>query len=147
MNFTRFIHKDELNRQWYIIDAKDQILGRLCSNIAKILRGKHRPTFTPNIDSGDYVVVVNADKIRLTGKKSQTKTYEHFSGYPGGLKIRKFREVLQKSPATIITHAVRGMLPHNKLGRKMIKKLKVYAGPEHPHAAQNPQLITITKPG
>lgn len=145
MDITRSIRKDELNKQWYLVDAKDQILGRLCSNIAKILRGKHKPTFTPNVDSGDFVVVVNAEKVRLTGKKIETKTYEHFSGYPGGLKSRRFREVMDTNPTGIIINAVRGMLPHNKLGRKMIKKLKIYAGTEHPHTAQNPQPVTVTK--
>lgn len=145
MNTTRSIHKDELNKQWYLVDAKDQVLGRLCSNIAKILRGKHKPTFTPNVDTGDFVVIVNAKEIKLTGKKSETKTYEHFSGYPGGLKQEKFCNVLETHPERIITNAVRGMLPHNKLGRQMIKKLKIYPDNNHPHKAQNPQLITITK--
>lgn len=145
MNTTRSIKKSDLKKQWYIVDAKDQILGRLCSNIAKILRGKHKPTFTPNIDAGDFVIVLNAREIKVTGKKAETKTYEHYSGYPGGLKSVKFNELLNTNPEKIIINAVRGMLPHNKLGRKMIKKLKVYPGPNYPHEAQNPQLINITK--
>lgn len=145
MNTTRSIHKNELTKQWYLVDAKDKILGRLCCNIAKILRGKHRSTFTPNIDTGDFIIVINANKIRLTGKKAETKTYRHFTGYPGGLKSEKFCNVLKSNPERIIENAVRGMLPKNKLGRKMIGKLKVYPETDHPHKAQNPQVITITK--
>lgn len=147
MNTTRSIHKNELNKQWYLVDAKDEILGRLCCNIAKILRGKHKPTFTPNVDTGDFVIVLNAKGIKLTGKKAETKVYEHFSGYPGGLKQEKFRDVLDTYPERIIINAVKGMLPHGKLGRQMIKKLKIYSDTKHPHKAQNPQLITITKHG
>lgn len=145
MNTTRSIHKDELKKQWFLVDAKDQILGRFCANVAKILRGKHRPTFTPNVDTGDFVIILNADKIKLTGKKSFTKKYEHYSGYPGGLKSTKFVDLLKRNPSLIILNAVRGMLPHNKLGRAMIKKLKVYKGTKHFHEAQKPQLLSITK--
>lgn len=145
MNTTRSIHKDELNKQWYLVDAKDKVLGRLSCNIAKILRGKHKPSFTPNADCGDFVVVVNAKKIRVTGKKSETKTYRNYSGYPGGLKTARFRDVLETNPERIIINSVKGMLPHNKLGRQMIKKLKIYPDNNHPHKAQNPQLTNITK--
>lgn len=145
MTTTRSIHKDEVKRQWFIVDAKDQIVGRFCSNIAKILRGKHKPTFTPNVDTGDFVVVINASKVKLSGQKSVTKTYEHYTGYPGGLRSKKFSDLIDTNPQAIITNAVRGMLPHSKLGRVMIKKLKVYSGDKHSHASQNPQLITVAK--
>lgn len=145
MTTTRSIHKEDVNRQWFIVDAKDQIVGRLCSNIAKILRGKHKPTFTLNVDAGDFVIVLNADKIKLSGKKADTKVYRHYTGYPGGLKSEKFSNLINTNPQKIIFNAVRGMLPHSKLGRAMIKKLKVYAGTNHPHSAQNPSLIKITK--
>lgn len=145
MKTTKFIRKTNINREWFLVDAKDQVLGKLCSNIAKILRGKHKPAFTPNSDTGDFVVIVNAEKVSLTGKKRDSITYSHFSGYPGGLKTKKFNEVLTHHPKRIITNAVKGMLPHNKLGRAMIKKLKVYSGKDHPHKAQNPQAVTITK--
>lgn len=145
MKSTRSIKKTDIQKEWFLVDAQDKVLGRLCSNIAKILRGKHKPTFTPNTDTGDFVIVVNADKIKVTGKKGETKTYSRFSGYPSGLKIKKFQEVLVSRPERIIRNAVKGMLPHNKLGRAMIKKLKVYAGHDHPHKAQNPQQLTVTK--
>lgn len=142
---TRSIKVNPEDREWYLIDAQDKILGRLCSNIAKILRGKHKPTYTPNNDTGDFVIVVNANKIKLTGKKEETKSYSRFSGYPSGLKTEKFKDVLSSHPETIIKNAIKGMLPHNKLGRSMIKKLKVYSGSNHPHQAQNPQPLTVTK--
>ena len=145
MNITRAVKNDISQKRWYLVDAKGQVLGRLCCNIAKILRGKHKPTFTLNADTGDFVIVINSEKIRLTGKKETAKTYSHYSGYPGGLKVRRFREVLKKKPDMIIQNAVKGMLPHNKLGRQMLTKLKVYAGDKHPHQAQQPQTVKITK--
>ena len=145
MDITRAVKNDTSQKQWYLVDAKDQVLGRLCSNIAKILRGKHKPSFTPNADTGDFIIVINSDKIKLTGKKETTKTYSHYSGYPGGLKVHRFREVLSKQPNMIIQNAVKGMLPHNKLGRQMLTKLKIYASEQHPHQAQQPQTVKITK--
>lgn len=142
---TKSIRINPGDKQWYLVDAQDKVLGRLCSNITKILRGKHKPTYTPNNDTGDFVIVVNADKIKITGKKGETKTYSRFSGYPSGLKTIKFQDVLTSHPETIIKNAIKGMLPHNKLGRSMIKKLKVYSGPNHPHQAQNPQPLTVIK--
>jgi len=145
MKSTRFVKKEECDKKWYLVDAQDKVLGRLCSNVASILRGKHQPTYTPNTDTGDYVVIINASKVRLTGKKSQTKSYQRYSGYPSGQKIEDYTHLLAKKPEKIITHAVKGMLPHNKLGRAMLKKLKVCAGPEHHYQAQKPELITIVK--
>lgn len=142
---TKSIKINPESKEWYLIDAQDEVLGKLCSNIAKILRGKHKPTFTPNTDTGDFVIVVNADKIKVTGNKERTKTYSRFSGYPSGLKTKKFQEVSNSYPERIIINAVRGMLPHNKLGRAIIKKLKVYPGPDHPHEAQTPQPLKVTK--
>jgi len=145
MKTTRFVKQAANEKQWYLVDAEGEILGRLCSNIAKILRGKHKPSFTPNADTGDFIIVVNANKIKVTGKKQQAKTYMRFSGYRSGLKISKFHNVLNTHPDRIITNAVKGMLPHNKLGRVIIKNLKVYAGPDYPHQAQRPQILKITK--
>ncbi len=128
-------------RNWYVVDAQDFILGRLATNVARILRGKHKPNFAPHQDVGDFVIVVNAEKVKVTGKKADQKYYFHHSGYPGGEKLVPYRRMQEKHPERIIEHAVRLMLPKNALGRKMIKKLKVYAGAEHPHQAQNPQSI------
>jgi large subunit ribosomal protein L13 len=128
----------EIERQWHVIDASDVVLGRLATHAATLLRGKHKPTFAPHVDTGDFVVVVNADKVALTGNKRQTKFAYRHSGYPGGLRQVSYDELLTKRPERAIELAVKGMLPHNKLGRRLIKKLKVYAGPEHPHAAQQP---------
>ncbi|ACL68912.1 50S ribosomal protein L13 [Halothermothrix orenii] len=133
----------EVERQWYVVDATDKVLGRLATKIAEILRGKHKPTFTPHVDTGDYVIVVNADKVKLTGRKWEQKKYYRHSGYPGGLKEMSYEKLLQTKPELIIEKAVRGMLPHNRLGRKMIKKLKVYAGPDHPHEAQKPEKLEL----
>lgn len=128
----------EIERQWVVIDAADVVLGRLATHAATILRGKHKPTFAPHVDTGDFVIVVNAGKVALTGNKRQDKKAYRHSGYPGGLKAVSYDELLDKRPERAIELAVKGMLPHNRLGRKLIKKLKVYAGPEHPHAAQQP---------
>ncbi len=133
----------EIEKKWYVVDAGGKTLGRLASTVAKILRGKHKPSYTPNVDCGDYVIVVNAEKIVLTGKKLQQKKHITHSGYPGGLKITPYRILMQKKPEFVFKEAVRRMLPHNRLGRKMIKKLKVYRGSEHPHAAQQPEKLTI----
>ncbi|GAA1746568.1 MULTISPECIES: 50S ribosomal protein L13 [Luedemannella] len=128
----------EIERQWVVIDAADVVLGRLATHAATILRGKHKPTFAPHVDTGDFVIVVNAGKVALTGNKRQDKKAYRHSGFPGGLKAVSYDELLDKRPERAIELAVKGMLPHNRLGRKLIKKLKVYAGPEHPHAAQQP---------
>lgn len=130
-------------RKWYIVDAKGQVLGRLATKIANILRGKHKPNYTPHVDNGDFVVVINADKIKVTGRKLAQKKYYHYSGYPGGLKEITLEKLLQKSPERAIYFAVKGMLPKNRLARKQLKKLKVYAGQAHPHTAQKPEPLTI----
>lgn len=127
---------DDIKRQWHVIDASAQTLGRLSSQIAKLLMGKHKPIYSPHLDTGDYVVVINAAKVRVTGKKVKEKIYYHHSGYPGGLKSITLEEMLRTRPTRVIEHAVKGMLPHNRLGRAMFKKLKVYAGESHPHQAQ-----------
>ena len=133
----------ESSKQWFIIDAKDLVLGRLASKLAFILKGKHKPSYSPHYDVGDFVVVINADKVKLTGKKIDQKTYFHHSGYPGGEIITPIRSVLQRHPERVVEKAVRGMLPKNSLGRKMIKKLKVYAGESHPHNAQQPKELLL----
>ncbi len=140
---TKFIKSGDVVKKWYVVDANQQVLGRLASKIAFILMGKHKPVFTPNMDNGDYVIVINADKIRLTGKREELKTYVRYSGYPGGQKITSFKEMLAKKPEFVIYHAVKGMLPKNKLGRKIIKNLKIYAGDTHPHAAQKPEPLSL----
>ena len=127
-----------IKRDWYVVDATDKVLGRLATEIARRLRGKHKPQFTPHMDTGDYIVVVNAEKIKVTGNKMRDKIYYSHSGWPGGLKQISFEKLQQKSPATIIERAVKGMLPKGPLGRAMFKKLKVFAGPEHSHVAQQP---------
>lgn len=133
----------EIERQWHVIDASDVVLGRLATQAATLLRGKHKPTFAPHVDTGDFVIVVNAGKVALTGNKRETKVAYHHSGYPGGLRATGYNELLAKRPERVIEMAVRGMLPHNRLGRQLIKKLKVYAGAEHPHAAQQPKPFEI----
>lgn len=134
-----------VERKWYVVDAADQTLGRLSSEIAKVLRGKNKPTYTPNIDTGDYVIVINADKIKVTGKKLDQKIYYHHSDYVGGMKETTLKEMLAKKPENVITLAVKGMLPKGPLGRSMLTKLHVYAGPEHNHAAQKPEVLEIAK--
>ncbi|TVR25412.1 MAG: 50S ribosomal protein L13 [Nitriliruptor sp.] len=129
----------DITREWYVIDAEGETLGRLATRIATVLRGKHKPTFTPHMDMGDHVIVVNADKIVLTGAKGEQKLYNSHSGYPGGLRSVPFATMLERRPTEVVEKAVTGMLPKNRLGRQMAKKLKVYAGPDHPHAAQQPQ--------
>ena len=132
-----------LQRDWYVVDAEGKTLGRLATQLADVLRGKRKPDFTPHIDTGDFIVVVNAEKIRVTGDKMNSKIYWRHSGYPGGIKSRTLGEMLEKQPEEVIRKAVRGMLPRTKLGRQQLLKLKVYAGPEHPHAAQLPQPLEI----
>jgi large subunit ribosomal protein L13 len=129
----------DVDRKWYVIDATDQTLGRLASEVASILRGKHKPTFTPHVDTGDFVIIINASKIQLSGNKLADKMYRYHSGYVGGLKEMDYNTLLQKKPEKAIEVAVKGMLPHNRLGRAMFKKLKVYRGNEHPHQAQKPE--------
>jgi len=140
---TFMAKKEEIERDWYVVDADGQVLGRLASQIAAILRGKHKPEFTPHVDCGDHVVVINAEKVRLTGKKAATKQYFRHTGYPGGLRSVSFQDLIRKRPRAVIERAVWGMLPHNRLGRKMLKKLRVYAGEEHPHQAQKPQTLEL----
>lgn len=140
---TYTVKKGDIKREWYVVDAQGKTLGRLASGIAKILRGKHKPIYVPHLDCGDYVVVVNAEKVRVTGKKLDQKFYYRHSGYPGGLKSINLRDQLQKHPTRVLEAAVRGMLPKNRLGRAMIKKLKVYAGGSHPHQAQQPKVLEL----
>lgn len=142
---TRFAGKNEVDRKWYVIDAKDKVLGRLASRVASYIRGKHKPIFTPNVDTGDFIIIVNADKIKVTGNKLADKVYQHHTGYMGNLKEKALKDRMNTEPERVIEDAVRGMLPKNRLGRAMIKKLKVYRGPAHSHAAQKPELIEITK--
>ena len=138
---SSYIAKPEtVERKWYVIDADGVVLGRLASQVALMLRGKHKPTFTPHVDTGDYIIVVNTDKIAMTGRKLDQKIYYHHSGYPGGLKETKYRDLLANKSEFALKKAVRGMLPKGPLGNKMFKKLKVYAGAEHPHAAQKPEI-------
>ncbi|NER80178.1 MAG: 50S ribosomal protein L13 [Leptolyngbya sp. SIO1D8] len=135
---------DALERKWYVVDAADQRLGRLATEVASILRGKNKPTYTPHMDTGDFVVVVNADKIVVTGNKANTKLYRRHSGRPGGMKSETFNQLQARIPERIVEKAVKGMLPKNALGRKLFTKLKVYAGPDHPHQAQQPETLAIT---
>ena len=132
-----------IERKWYVVDATGYTLGRLASEVAKVLRGKNKPTYTPSVDTGDYVIVINAEKINVTGKKLDQKIYYNHSGWVGGLKETTLREMLNKHPERVIEHAVKGMLPKGPLGRKMIKKMFVYAGPEHPHQAQKPEALEV----
>lgn len=134
---------DKVERKWYVVDATGYTLGRMASEVAKVLRGKNKPEFTPHIDTGDYVIVINAEKVAVTGKKLDQKIYYHHSDYVGGMKSTTLREKLNKKPQDVIEHAVRGMLPKGPLGRQMYKKLFVYAGPEHKHAAQKPETLTF----
>ena len=141
---SSFIAKPaEVERKWYVIDAEGKNLGRMSSQIAAILRGKNKPTYTPHVDCGDYVIVVNAEKVAVTGKKRSEKIYKRHTGYPGGLREMTFEQMIEKHPTEVVRHAVKGMMPNGKLGRQMFKKLKVYAGPEHNHAAQKPEKLEI----
>ena len=140
---TISIKKSEINKNWWVADAEGQVLGRFASKIAQILRGKHKPYFTPHMDMGDFVVIVNAEKITVTGNKETEKTYFSHTGYPGGVKNKSLALVRKTNPERILMNAVKGMLPHNKLGRSILRHLKVYNGPEHPHAAQNPKKLEV----
>jgi large subunit ribosomal protein L13 len=143
MNKTYVPTQDSIERKWYVVDAAEQRLGRLATEIAMILRGKNKPTYTPHLDTGDFVVVINAEKIEVTGKKRSQKLYRRHSGRPGGMKTETFAQLQGRIPERIIEEAVRGMLPKNSLGRKLFTKLKVYAGPNHPHDAQQPEVLNI----
>ncbi len=141
---TTYIAKiADVERKWYVVDATGKTLGRLASEIATVLRGKNKPMYAPNVDAGDYVIVINAEKVVVTGKKLDQKTYVHHSGYVGGLKTITLKQQLEKKPEEVLKHAVKGMLPKNALGRKMFSKLHVYAGPEHAHAAQKPEVLEL----
>jgi large subunit ribosomal protein L13 len=133
----------DINRKWYVVDAEGLVLGRLASQVANILRGKNKPIYTPNMDTGDFVIIVNADKVVLTGKKLDQKVYYHHSGYAGGLKETKYRKLMAEKPELAVRHAIVGMLPKGPLGRKMAKKLKIYAGPEHEQAMQRPEVLDL----
>ena len=137
------LKKEEIKRKWFLINAEGKILGRLSTEIATILRGKNKPIFTPHVDCGDYVIVINVDKIKVTGDKIDKKKYYRHSGYIGNLKVKNLKEMMEKSPELVLRKSVKGMIPHNILGRKVIKKLKIYAGENHPHEAQNPEKIEI----
>ena len=139
-----FIERPQnVERKWYVVDCEGQTLGKVASKVAAVLRGKHKPTFTPHVDCGDYVIVINAEKIQVTGKKRKEKIYKRHTGYPGGLREISFEKLQEKKPEEIIRHAVKGMMPKGRLGRQMYKKLKVYAGPDHKHAAQKPESLEI----
>ncbi len=140
---TKFIKPEDANQKWYIIDAKDKVLGRLAAKAARVIRGKEKPVFTPNMDAGDFVIVINADKVRMTGKREIQKTYFTHSMYPGGAKVRSYSEMMAKKPEFAVETAVKGMLPKTKLGKQLIKKLKVYAGESHPHGAQKPEVLSF----
>lgn len=140
-NATYSPRPDDISRRWFVVDAAGVPLGRLASRIAQILRGKHKPSYAPHMDGGDYVIVVNAEQVAVTSRKSRDKIYYRHSGYPGGLKEESFESLIERRPQAVIERAVRGMLPKNRLGRRMIRRLKVYAGPDHPHQAQNPEAL------
>ena len=140
---TQVAKKSEVTRSWYVVDLDGKVLGRMATEIARVLRGKHKPIYTPSVDTGDFVIVLNADKLKLTGNKMADKMYYRHTGYPGGLRSINAEKLLEKKPEELVKKAVRGMLPRNKLGREMLKKLKVYAGSEHPHAAQQPKELVI----
>jgi large subunit ribosomal protein L13 len=135
--------KEEVERKWFLVDADGKVLGRLASEVSKVLRGKHRPIYTPHIDTGDHVIIVNASKVLLTGKKLKNKIYYRYSGYPGGLKSATAEKLMQTHPERLLQFAIKGMLPKNKLGRSMLKKVKIYAGPNHNHQAQKPEVLAI----
>lgn len=134
---------NEIQRSWYVVDAEGMVLGRLSTEVARLLRGKHKPTFTPHVDTGDHVIIINADKVVLTSGKADRKLVHRHSGYPGGITSQTYAEVLDRKPEDAVRRTIRGMLPKNRLGRQQLKKLKVYAGPNHPHAAQQPQALVV----
>ena len=143
MRQTTMANKATIEHKRYVVDATDMVLGRLASQVATVLRGKHKPTYTPHVDTGDYVIIVNADKVRMTGNKLANEKYYHHTGWLGGLKVKTAKEFLEKDPTGFVEHAVKGMLPHNTLGRAQGMKLFVYAGPDHPHAAQKPEELKV----
>ncbi|UCF04418.1 MAG: 50S ribosomal protein L13 [bacterium] len=143
MQKTTILKTDQYERRWHVVDASGKTLGRLASTVAAVLRGKRKPGYTPFMDIGDFVIVVNAGRVHVTGKKREDKTYWRHTGYPGGLIKTKYKDAMAKDPTFVIRHAVKGMLPHNRLGRRLLKKLKVYAGPDHPHKAQKPEPLDI----
>jgi len=140
---TKFFTTKDVQPIWHVVDAGGKTLGRVATQVAHLLRGKHKPAFTPNADLGDFVIVINAAKVKVTGKRTELKEYFHHTGYPGGATSEKFQDVLRKHPQRVFEHAIKGMLPHNRLGSRIFKKLKVYAGPEHPHVAQKPQQFAV----
>jgi large subunit ribosomal protein L13 len=144
MKKTYSAKKSDITRQWHIVDAEGAVLGRMASKVASILKGKHKPIYTPSIDTGDHVVIINAEKVKLTGKKLENKIYWRHSGYTGGIRSQTAADIMEKSPEKVIRHAIAGMLPKNTIGRKMIKKLKIYVGPDHPHTAQQPKPLCAT---
>lgn len=143
MQKTHYTKPSEVESSWVVVDASNKVLGRLASEVAKILRGKHKPSYSPSVDAGDHVIVINAAKVELTGNKGATKVYRTYSGYPGGLKETSFNQMMDKHPERVIEKAIWGMLPKNRLGRAQFRKLKVYAGPEHQHQAQKPETLVI----
>jgi len=140
---TMMAKTGQVEQKWYVVDAQDKVLGRLATEVATILKGKHKPEYTPHVDTGDYVIIINAEKIRVTGKKASQKLYRHHTGYIGGLKEVSYKTMMEKHPERILKQAIKGMLPKNSLGRQMLKKLKVYVGPEHKNAAQMPEVLDI----
>lgn len=140
---TQSLRKEDTDRKWVVIDARDAVLGRLSSQVATLLRGKHKPSFTPHVDNGDNVIIINAGEVKVTGRKAEQKTYFRYTGWPGGDRFRSYEDLRTLRPEAIVQHAVRGMLPKSRLGRKMIKKLHVYPGPEHPHQAQRPESFQL----
>jgi large subunit ribosomal protein L13 len=147
MQKTHTVRASDIDRQWWLLDGQDVVLGRLASQAAHILRGKHKPTFTPHLDNGDHVVIINASKVQLTGNKLAKKVWYRHSGYPGGLRALRYSDLVDERPEVVVEKAVKGMLPRNRLGRAMARKLNVYAGPEHPHAAQKPQSLDSSRIG
>jgi large subunit ribosomal protein L13 len=145
MKKTEYFTREEADQAWYVVDARDKVLGRVATKVAEVLRGKHKPIFTPNADIGDFVIVVNAEKVKLTGKKMTDKTYYRHTGYMGGLKSTTPEKILQKHPERLVEWAVRGMLPKSRLGARLFTKLKVYAGPDHPHKAQQPKALAVNE--
>jgi large subunit ribosomal protein L13 len=143
MQKTHSVKESEINRQWWVVDGEGMVLGRLAAQVAHVLRGKHKPTYTPHLDTGDHVVIINADKVRLTGNKIDQKIWYRHSGFPGGLRELRYDKLMAERPAVVVEKAVKGMLPRNRLGRAMARKLNVYAGAEHPHAAQKPQPMVV----
>jgi len=140
---THFFNDNESVKKWYLVDATGKTLGRVSSQIARVLRGKHKPSFTPNADCGDYVIIINADKVQVTGKRNNLKEYFHYTGYPGGAKWEKFTDLMKTNPEKVLEHSIKGMIPKNRLGKRIGLKLKIYSGPSHPHTAQQPEILNF----